>query len=544
MEHSSFLSLGPGLEPTSISAAADGLTIHVTSTLPSSACPLCSHLAARIHSRYTRIVADLPCAGQRVQLLLHARKFFCETPTCPRQIFTERLTPFVEPRARMTCRLSQAIQTIGLATCGKLGARLSARLGIQTSWMTVLHRIMAKSSPPESPVRKLGIDDFALKRGRTYATILVDLERHQAIELLPDRQAETAAAWMHQHPDIELVGRDRGGDYAAAARKGAPQAIQVADRFHLMKNLTEAVGLALVRCWTKRQQARKPEPQASAEAAHDPPPLPTVETWRSHRSSTQEHGRLVHQAARLAEFEQMLALRAQGLRPPEIAQRLGKSTVTVRRWLAQGASPEGTQRRPRPSQLDAYVPYVLARWQAGCHNGLQLWREIAEQGYGGTARMMYRFIAALRADSGALEGDPARSTSPQLPAAKKAVWLVVRDPADLEADEREALTTLCQASPTAQTLYPLVQEFRQLLHRREGERLDDWLAKARASQIKELQSFAHGIEQDKAAVVAGLTRNESNAQTEGQNTKLKLIKRTMYGRAGFPLLRQRVLHAL
>jgi transposase len=234
MELSPFLPLGQGLELTSISAAADGLTIYVESTMFPSSCPLCTHQASRIHSRYTRVVADLPCAGQRVQLLLHVRKFFCETPVCPRKIFTERLSPFVEPRARMTSRLSQAIQTIGLATCGKLGARLAARLAIQTSWMTVLHRIMAKPLPPEPPVRKLGIDDFALKRGRTYGTILVDLERHKPRDLLPDRKAETAAAWMLLHPDIELVGRDRGGDYAAAARKGAPQALQVADRFHLM----------------------------------------------------------------------------------------------------------------------------------------------------------------------------------------------------------------------------------------------------------------------------------------------------------------------
>jgi transposase len=161
MELSPLLSLGPGLEPTSISATADGFTIHVTSTLPSSSCPLCSHLATRIHSRYTRVVADLPCAGQRVHLLLQVRKCFCETPACPRKIFTERVTPFVEPRARMTCRLSQTIQLIGLATCGKLGARLAARLGIQTSWMTVLARIMAKPSAPLPPVVQLGVDDFS-----------------------------------------------------------------------------------------------------------------------------------------------------------------------------------------------------------------------------------------------------------------------------------------------------------------------------------------------------------------------------------------------
>ncbi len=544
MELSLFLPLGHGLEIASTAVCDGQVIVQIVATALCSPCPLCKESATRIHSQYTRIVADLPCAGQRVQLILQVRKFFCETPECPRKIFTERLSPLVEPRARMTSRLSQAIQTIGLATCGKLGGRLAARLGIHTSWMTVLDRIMAQPSAPLPPVVSLGIDDFPSRRGCIFGTILVDLERHQAIDLLPDRRAETAAAWMLVHPTIELVSRDRGGDYAAAARKGAPQALQVADRFHVMKNLTEAVGLALVRCWTKRQQTRKPESQASAEAAHDAPPLPSAEAWRSHRSSTEEQGHLVRQAARAAEYEQMLALRAKGLRVVEIARRLGKSRGTVQRWLAQGAIPEGTHQRQRSSRFEAYVPYVLERWQAGCHNGLQLWRESAERGYGGTAHMLYRFIAALRTHPGAVDGDPARACSPQLPSAKKAVWLVVRDPADLEADEREALTTLCQASPTAQTLYPLVQEFRQLLHQRGGEHLDDWLAKARASHIKELQSFAHGIEKDKAAVVAGLTRPESNAQTEGQNTKLKLIKRTMYGRAGFPLLRQRVLHAL
>jgi transposase len=509
LELSSLLSLGSGLEVVSISAEEEGFTVSVESTLHSSACPLCTQVATRIHSRYTRVVADLPCAGQRVQLLLRVQKFFCDTPECPRQIFAERLTPLVEPRARMTCRLSQAIQLIGLATCGKLGARLAARLGIQTSWMTVLNRIMAKPSLPAPPVVQLGIDDFSFRRGCTFGTILVDLERHQILDLLPDRQAETAAAWMEQHPTIDLVCRDRGGDYAAAARTGAPQAQQSADRFHLMKNLTEAVGLALVRCWTE-QQERPYEKKAATEVALDAPSPPSVEAWRSRRSSTEDQGRRVRQAARSAEYEQMVALRAQGLQVGEVARRLGKSRATVRHWLAQGASPEGTHRRPRFSPFDAYAPYVLERWQAGCENGLQLWREIAERGYRGTASMLYRFLATLRHSPAAVSTAPARAGSSPLPTAKKAVWLLLRDPADLKAEEREALTALCQANPTVQTLYRLVQAFRQLLHQRQGDHLDEWLAQARASHIQEIHRFVHGIEKDKAAVITGVTRPESN----------------------------------
>ncbi len=176
------------------------------------------------------------------------RKCFCDVNTCVRKIFAERLTPFVEPLARVTARLFHVVQALGLATGGMLGARLAQRLGIQTSWMTVLRRIMALSQEPVQPVRELGIDDFAFRRGRKFGTILVDMISHKVIDVLPDRKAETAAAWMAAHPEIELVSRDRGGDYAAGARQGAPQAVQVADRFHLYKNLVEAVELILARC--------------------------------------------------------------------------------------------------------------------------------------------------------------------------------------------------------------------------------------------------------------------------------------------------------
>src|SRR5713226_1598460 len=241
MEVSSLLSLPDGIEIASVSGTSDLLTIHVVATAPMRACPLCAEAATHVRSYYTRLVADLPCAGRRVQLLLHVRKFRCDTVACPRKVFAERLGTFLQAWARKTTRLRQAIEAIGLATCGEGGARLADRLAIATSPTTILRRIMALPLPPVETVTHLGIDDFALRRGRTYGTVLVDLRLHKVIDLLPDRKAETAKAWMQARPEIELVSRDRGGDYAAAARQGAPQAIQTADRFHLCKNLTEAV---------------------------------------------------------------------------------------------------------------------------------------------------------------------------------------------------------------------------------------------------------------------------------------------------------------
>ncbi len=196
-------------------------------------CPLCTQEVTHVRSYYTRLVADVPCAGRQVQLVLQVRKFRCDMTTCPRKVFAERLGSFVSVWARQTTRLRQAIEAIGLATGGEGGARLAERLGIATSPTTLLRRMMAMPLPAVEPVTHLGIDVFALCRGRTYGTVLVDLRRQQVLDLLSDRKAETAQAWMQARPTIELVSRDRGGDYAAAARRGAPQAVQTADRFHL-----------------------------------------------------------------------------------------------------------------------------------------------------------------------------------------------------------------------------------------------------------------------------------------------------------------------
>src|SRR5438876_6189052 len=230
---------------------------RLVSTNVRSCCPLCFCPAERRHSQYTRLVADLPCTGFRVQLILHVRKFFCDSVDCARKIFTERLPAFVKPWARVTVRLRQALEAVGIATCGEVGTRLAERLALPTSPTTLLRRIMALPTDAVGSVRHLGVDDFALRRGRNYGTVLVDLVRHRVIDLLPDRRAETAKVWMQAHPEIDVVSRDRGGDYASAASQGAPQAAQSADRFHLVKNLTEAVEKALVHCRAELQKETK-----------------------------------------------------------------------------------------------------------------------------------------------------------------------------------------------------------------------------------------------------------------------------------------------
>ena len=238
------------------------LTVQIVCILESATCPLCQQSSERIHSRYGRRVADVPCGGRRVILALTVRKFVCSTPTCPRKLFTERLPDLVQSYARMTNRLSEHLQTLGFATCGQLGERLAPKLGMGVSGPTLLRRMKTVSLPPVARVRVLGIDDWAWKKGQTYGTILVDLERRTTIDLLPDRSTETVVAWLRAHPEVEIVSRDRGTEYVAAAKKGAPQAQQIADRFHLLLNLREKLKELMA-----RKQKYLPEIEAASSDA-------------------------------------------------------------------------------------------------------------------------------------------------------------------------------------------------------------------------------------------------------------------------------------
>ena len=234
-----------------------------------------------------------------------------------------------------------------------------------------------------------------------------------------------------------------------------------------------------------------------------------------------------------------MALREQGMKAKEIANRVGLGRRTVQRWLTQGEYGETNYHHQHRSRFDAYEAYVMRRWDEGCHNIQQLWREITALGYPHSDQALRRHLEALREKK---PGDLPETSCFDHFSAKKAMWLFIRHFKDLDEKEREELATIRQASETAETLYLLVQEFLQMVRKLEGERLEAWLTAVAERGIEELQRFANGLQQDKAAVLMGLTHSHNNAQAEGQVTRIKLIKRMMYGRAGFPLLRQRVLH--
>lgn len=283
----------------------------------------------------------------------------------------------------MTIRQCQALQSLGLATCGKGGAKLAARLGMQTTRHTILRRIMDLPDGSAGSVVSVGRDDFALRRGYRFGPILVNLESHRVVELLPDRRAETAARWIRHQPDVMVVSRDRGGEYASAASEGAPQAVQCADRFHVVKNLTEAVQVLLARCQAEILTSLQTEESQQDQQCQ---PVISIEEWRPPEPAHVEKVRLARRAGRYARYQQVVDLSKQGMPTRESAGQLGMSDRTLRDWLKRGAFPEAKRRRKRQSSFDAFAPYVLKRWQSGERNGLAIFREIKAQGYPGTER--------------------------------------------------------------------------------------------------------------------------------------------------------------
>jgi len=530
------------------------MTLIASTTRKRAQCPLCQRWSKRTHSRYWRTIADQPWAGRPVAIRLRVRRFFCLNRHCPRRIFAERLPDLVDPHGRRSQPLRTALRRVGLAVGARAGARLAAPLGMPIGARSLLRVVHSAPLPTTEVARVIAIDDWAWRKGQRYGTVIVDLERHQPIDLLPDRAAETVVAWLRAHPHIEVIARDRGVMYIDGATRGAPDAIQVVDRWHMAKNLREALERLFVRkhdalAAMARELARV---ETMGTAAIDPLPvsMPVVST-RAPRARRARGDSAHRRAARLERFMTVRNLYAQGLGQMAIAEMVGLSHHTVKRYLQATAFPERAPRTTRHADLlDPYKPYLRRRWSEGCHNGLQLFREIQERGYASSRANVARFVTRLRRDE---PGPPPLPTRPRPhravvprvrpPAPRELAALVLRHPNDLTAAQRPLLERVHHIDDELASADALGHGFMRLLRERRGAEFDAWVAEVRRAEVPEIQAFAAGLEADKVAVVAGLTLPWSTGPAEGQITKLKLIKRQAYGRAGVAFLRQRLLHA-
>jgi transposase len=517
---------------------------------PEVTCPRCGRPSTRVQSRYTRTVADLPWHGIPVRLQLRLRRFFCDQPDCATAIFTERLPGLVRHYSRRTCRQDQTLDQIGYALGGEAGARLAARLGICISADVLLRRLHGRRPTGGPAPRVLGVDDWALRKGHHYGTILVDLEAGCPVDLLPDRQGETLATWLKEHPGVEIVVRDRGGAYAEGARTGAPQAVQVADRFHLLKNLVEALEATLAQEQPALQQAAKaptPAPELATTGPKPAEPAVAVPTdGRPAPSPRVAQQRAQRREQKLADYEEMVRLRTAGYTQLAVAQQLGKPLRTVHRYLSAPAFPERKPRTRPPGQLAPYRTYLEERWREGCHNAAQLWRELQEQGFRGSYGSVYAWLAEWQAqlppEQRRWNGQrPRPDAVAPVPTPGAVMWWLLGRREKLTTEQTAYLERLTTLRPAIARARELVQEFFTLTRQRDVGALEPWREQVAASGLAELERFSAGLKRDWDAVVAGLTVEWSTGPVEGQINRLKMIKRQMYGRAGVTLLRARVL---
>jgi len=484
-----------------------------------------------------------------VVVRLHARRFWCDNPDCPRVIFTERVPVLTTPYGRRTTRLTTVLAQIGFALGGEGGARLLAVLGMVASPDTLLGLVRRAPVAVLPTPRVLGIDDFALRRGRTYGTLLVDLERHAVVDLLPDRDAESVARWLADHPGVAVISRDRSGVYADGARRGAPEATQVADRWHLLKNIGDALEQVLGRQRETLRAALDPAPAALPVPAGTTPgaaeSLPASHTATPASLSATVPRSTPADGRRALLYKEVHDLHGQGLSLSAIGRRLGLTRVTVRKYLRAGSCPVRSARRTHLPALGQHEAYLRERWAGGCDNAAQLWRELRARGFPGSAGAVRRYLGAWRTTAhgtGRRRRGSAGVPAPRPPSPKQVRWWLLGAPEQRTARQQAYLDRLLAGSAMLHLATDVAREFGRLLRERDVTALTPWLVQAEASGLAEFAACAISLRQDEAALVAALTLPWSNGQTEGQVTRLKLVKRQMYGRAKVDLLRRRVLH--
>ncbi|MGK6317831.1 ISL3 family transposase [Neorhizobium sp. DT-125] len=512
--------------------STDAVSIHCRFRSMGAKCPDCRKTSYRIHSCYDRRLSDLPWQGRSVTITVSVRRLRCSNKRCQRRIFAENDRDVTCRYRRRTTRLEDVHRSIGMALGGEAGMRLVTRLGMPVSADTILRIVRSQTESDHEAPRILGVDDWAWRRGQRYGTILVDLETNNVVDLLPDREKDTLSEWLAGHPGVEIIARDRAGAYARGAREGAPKAQQVADRWHLLRNCSDALQnvverrYRLIRDVAKTLTAHGHAGDGSAKDMHP-------ERRDGRRRNNQHRSRRVL-------FDEVCRLNSLSWSQLAIKRELGVDLKTIRKWLKDKRPGTWERKVFTESPADVHADYVRRRWLQGCRNATQLYREVCERGYSGRAKTFRQWVKVRIRDD-----IPAPSLSGKLskpawsvPSPRKTTRLLTVDSETLPANEKVFVATISSASPDISVAADLSRRFQTLVCDRDIGALQPWLDDAVTGPMS---SFARGILRDIEAVRAALTLPWSTGPVEGKINRLKFIKRSMYGRAGIDLLRSRII---
>jgi transposase len=501
-----------------VEVTADCLLVDAEPRGMDAACRHCSSPAR---------LADVTLGVRKVVIQVRVRRFFCENVTCQARTFVEQVDGLTARHARRSPPLRRMLEAIGLALCARAGARLAAKLGVVVSRSGLLRLLRAMPDPVVLPTRVLGVDDFALKRGHVYGTVIIDCDSHQVLDVLPGRDAEPLAEWLTTHPGAEIVCRDRSSAYAEGVRTAAPGAVQVADRFHLLQNLHTAVE----RCVARHKACLRTPVPSPEEPGEEPPTQQPAELEPAGRLAERRryHHGLVHE------------LLGQGLSIRRIAEHLGWGRHTVQRYARAENWQEMVtgRRRPPASCLDPYKDHLRTNYAGQRGNIQALHREITSQGFTGSYSTVRDF---LRSSYPAAEQP---KLAPRPPSVRQVTGWICHKPASLTDTDTAALTEILDHCPQLRAAHDLVRGFADMLTQRRGTtELTGWIHTATTANLPGISTFAQHLTNDIEAVTAGLSLPWSSGPVEGTVNRIKMLKRQMYGRANFDLLRKRILLAL
>ena len=463
-----------------------------------------------------------------MQLRLLVRRFFCDSSQCPARTFVEQPAALTLPRARRTALLREALTVIAVALVGRAGARLAARLGMRTGRDSLLRLLRGLPDPQTGTLTVLGVDDFALRRGHVYGTVVIDMISGRPVDLLPDRETGTLAAWLREQPGVEVICRDRAGAYAEAARQGAPQAVQVADRWHLWRNLGQAVEKAVNSRRTHLAGTGAPADKTGTPGGQVLVPS-VVRTLPEKKIVTRmgEQHSAVHE------------LRERGLSKAVIARRLGLHPATVRKLATARTLEELTAKTEQRAHLvDDHIEYLHQRWNEGERNATGLFREITARGYQGGELAVQRYLRRFRVGRG-----HAPVPGPKPPTVRQVTGWIMTHPDRLDPADADRLRQARKHDRDLDRLTHHVRRFATMMTELSGQDLEQWITDVERDTLAPVASFARNLRRDQDAVHAGLTLPHSSGRVEGTVNKIKMLKRQMFGRARFDLLRTRVLHA-
>lgn len=533
------------VDPLSIHhIATHETTLHfvLTSLAAQASCPGCKRLSGRIHSHYLRHPSDLPISGKNITLTLNVRRFFCDNARCNYRIFTERFSQFISSYARYTNRLKQYLELMAFALGGEAGSLILSLSGISVSPDTLLRLIRRSPDREVNTPRVLGIDDWAKRKGHSYGTLLVDLEKRCVVDVLANRAAESLKKWLVEHPGVEIISRDRGVEYIKGATEGAPEAEQVADRWHLLKNLSESIENVLhskVSCLVVKTPTKAEKVvHDSAEKHPCRQEIDALEPEHPENMTKAELRKKVNQQRRQEQYREIRKLRNKGCSLREISRIMNLSRKTVRKYSRAQTCPTHAGQTARETIISPHIDFIHQRLAEGEKNKTRLWSDLCDNGFRGSGRTLSRWI---RKNYKTNKRTTAKKPKLTRLSPRRAARLFTSAEDKLQPQEWLTLDQIKQADNKLSEMYDLCQRFIKIMKEKEADQFESWLKDAIASGTQGLKLYAESLKTDLQAVRNAISLPWSNGQLEGQINRVKFIKRQMYGRANFDLLKKKIL---